>query len=256
MKISFELSKKFNMLKDLGYNLNNDSVFLDFGCGSGKMVQELCELGYNAYGIDIDTRCEREEGVDTEGMIAKGLIRLVSLDNYKLPFEDNSITFIFSHCVFEHVGNYSESLSEMSRILKPKGFCLHIFPSKYRPIEPHIYVPFSGVIQSYWWIYFWICLGVKNEWTDCPSKKHKTERFYNYIKNETNYLSKKELIHEFRMKFEDVRFCENIFNKNSPQKGKYLYSLSKIFPFIPFLYSTFHTRVVFTSLPINKNYYE
>lgn len=246
-QISFELSKKISIIKELGYDINRDSVLMDFGCGSGKMVQELCELGYKAYGID--TRLTIEEGVDTEGMIEKGIIRLIDLGNYKLPYEDNSIDFIFSHCVFEHVGNYAESISEMSRVLKPEGFCLHAFPSRYRPIEPHVYVPFSGIIPSYWWIYFWVSLGVKNEWQDCPTIESRSLRFYNYLKNETNYLTKKEIRHEFGMQFRDVKFCEDLYNKYSPRRGKYLYSLSKIFPFIPYLYSTFHTRLIFASMP-------
>jgi ubiquinone/menaquinone biosynthesis C-methylase UbiE len=137
----------------------------------------------------------------------------------------------------------------MSRVLKSEGFCLHIFPSKYKPIETHVFVPFSGTIQSYWWIYLWASFGIENEWKNL-SIKDRSHRFYNYLKNETNYLSKKELKHEFRMKFEDVRFCEKIFNKYSPHRGKYLYSLSKIFPFIPSIFSTFSTRVIFCSLSI------
>jgi len=245
--MSFELAKKFNIIKDLGFEINRDTVFMDFGCGSGKMVRELIDLGYTAYGIDV--RLTLEEGVDTMGMIDKGIIRLIDLENYKLPFEDNSVNFIFSHCVFEHVGNYSESVSEMSRVLKPDGFCLHAFPSRFRPIEPHIFVPFSAVIPAYWWIHLWVSLGVKNEWKDCTTIKSRSHRYYNYLKNETNYLSKKEIRHEFGMKFRDVKFCENLFNKYSPRRGKYLYSLSKIFPFIPNLFSTFHTRLVFARLP-------
>jgi ubiquinone/menaquinone biosynthesis C-methylase UbiE len=246
--ISYEHFKKIMIIKDLGHNLSPESVILDFGCGSGKMVKELCELGYNAFGCG--TRFNIEENVDTEALMSAGILRTIDLKNYRLPFEDNTFDFIYSHSVFEHVQNYSESLSEIVRVLKPEGFCLHIFPSRYRLMEQHVFVPFSSVIKSYWWLNLWISLGIrKNEWQDYKSVSEQTLRYYNYLKEETNYLSKSQLVNQFRMQFKDVIFCENLFNKYSPRRGKYLYTFSKIFPFIPSLYSTFHTRVIFTGLP-------
>jgi len=249
-QVSFELTKKINIIKDLGFDLDKDSVIMDFGCGSGKMVQELCGLGYKAYGIE--TRMTKEENVDTEGMVKKGIIRTIDFDNYVLPFEDNTFDFIYSHSVFEHVSNYEESISEIARVLKPGGFCLHCFPSKFRPVEPHIFVPFSSLIQSHWWIHVWVSLGIHNEWEDCQSADERADRYYNYIKQETNYLTRKELSESFKIKFKDVKFCEDLFNKYSPRRGKYLYQLAKIFPFVPVLFSTFHTRVIFTSSPLKN----
>jgi len=247
---SLELSIKMQIIKEFGYELNPKSVIMDFGCGSGKMVKELCELGYKAFGCG--TRFINEENVDLEAMMKQGIIRTIDLKHYKLPFDDSSFDFIFSHSVFEHVQNFPETISEIARILKPEGYCLHFFPSRLRPIEPHVYVPFSSTIQSRVWMRLWTILGVRNEWTETLKPKKAAEWFYNYLKAETNYLTKKQLLIQFEKQFKDVIFCEKLLLKYSPVRGKYLYSLSKILPFIPNIYSTFQTRAIFTRLP-DKN---
>ena len=249
-KPSFELNVKMQIIKDFGFELNPESVLMDFGCGSGKLVQELCELGYNAYGCG--TRFITQEKVDTESMMRKGIIRSIDLTNYHLPFEDNAFDFIFSHSVFEHVQNYPETISEIARVLKPTGYCLHFFASRYRTIEPHVFIPFSTVIQSYWWLYLWVLLGVHNEWKDYKTTKERSMAYFNYLKEETNYLTRKELLSQFGMKFKEVIFCENLLNKYSPKRGKYLYAVSRILPFTTCLYSMFKSRVVFTRSPIKR----
>ena len=248
---SFQLTLKLNIIKEFGYVLDSNSVILDFGCGSGKLVKEFCELGYQAFGCC--TRFSSEDAEHTENMINNGTVRIIDLDNYVLPFEDDTFDFIFSQSVFEHVKNYSESISEIARVLKPNGFCLHTFVSRYRPIEPHVYVPFSSVIQKTSWLNFWTFLGIRNEWSAELDARATSIKFYNYLKEETNYLSRKQIANEFGMHFEDVKFCENLLNKYSLVKGKFLYSLSKLFPFIPYIYSALYSRAVFTRYPKKKS---
>lgn len=245
-EFSNDLKTKLKIIKKFGFSLSSQSVFMDFGCGSGKMVKELCDLGYQAFGCG--TRYDNEEGIDTEAMIRQGTIRIVNLENYILPFEDNTFDFIFSNNVFEHVQNYQETISELARVLKPGGYCLHFFPSRWRPIESHIYVPFSSVIQSNWWLYFWVLLGIRNEWQDCNTIKERNIRFYNYLRQETNYLSRQQLTREFGMKFNEVIFCEKEFLQFS-RRGKYVFAMSRILPFVPYIYSTFRSRVILTRHP-------
>lgn len=247
---SFEHNIKINIIRELGHDLRPDSVIMDLGCGSGKLVQELRESGHQAYGCG--TRFITEKNVATEAMMNKGIIRAIDLENYRLPFEDNTFDFIFSHSVFEHVQNYEETISEIARVLKPDGFSLHFFASRYRLIEPHVFVPLSTVIQSYWWLHFWVLLGIKDECKDKQTVKDRSLRFYDYLREETNYLTKKQLRNFFAGQFKDVVFCENLVNKYSPHRGKYLFELSKVIPFIPNLYSAFHTRVIFTRSPLKK----
>lgn len=147
ISLTGELELKFKAARKHGLLINLDSYLLDFGCGSGKWVQELLNNGFQAFGCG--TRYENETSINTEAMISDGVIRILDLDNNILPFRDNTFDFIFSDNVFEHVKNYKETNAEIARILKPGGLCLHIFPSRWRPVESHVYVPFASVIQSY-----------------------------------------------------------------------------------------------------------
>ncbi|MGD0754901.1 MAG: class I SAM-dependent methyltransferase [Bacteroidales bacterium] len=237
------------IVKEYGFELNLQSVILDFGCGSGRYVQELREHGYQAFGCDINMKTE--ENVDTDSMIKNNIIRKIDLKNYILPFEDKTFDLIISDQVFEHVRNYSETIFEISRVLKPEGFCLHIFPSRYIPLEPHVFVPFSSIIQSYWWVHFWVLLGVRNEWQDCNTSKERSIKYYNYLKENTNYLSKKQLEKEFKVHFKNVFFCEKTFLKFS-KRGKYIFAVSKVFPYISSMYSTFYSRVIMNRFPIES----
>ena len=241
-KLSYKLSLTLKIAKEFGFELKPESLIMDFGCGNGKSVKEFYECGYQSFGCDI--KSDSEENVN----LNKVIIRTIDLNPYVLPFDDNTFDFIFSYQVFEHVQNYSETISELARVLKPNGFCLHLFPSRYRPIETHIYVPFSSIIKSYSWLYFWASLGIRNEYQDCMSVKERTIRNYNYLKDKTNYLSKNSLQKHFKEHFNDVIFCEKEFLRFS-QRGKYLYYLSRTLPFIPSLYSTFRGRVVLIRLP-------
>lgn len=246
-KLPIDLSIRMTLIKELGYNLNSDSVIMDFGCGSGRKVKNFRDLGYQAFGCG--TRFNSEDDIDTEAMMRDRIIRTIDLENYILPFEDNTFDFIFSESVFEHVKNYAESISELARVLKPDGICLHTFVSRYKLIEAHVKVPFASFIQSYWWLYFWAFLGGRNEWKDLDTVKGRATGYYNYLKKETNYLTRRQLKNQFSRKFDKVVFCENLFLKYSPGRRKYLYTMSKFMPFISHIFSAFSLRVIATQLP-------
>lgn len=123
--MSFPFFIKIKISNEFGYSLSHETVILDFGCGSGRMVKELRTSGYQAFGCS--TRFNAAEDVDTGSMMKEGILRTIDFSHYKLPFDDSSIDFIYSHSVFELVRNYSESIAEIARILKPDGYCLHFF---------------------------------------------------------------------------------------------------------------------------------
>ena len=66
----------------------------------------------------------------------------------KVPWPDSTFDFVFATQVFEHVSDQELAYSEVHRVLKPGGSFLNIFPSKWRPIEAHINIPFGGVLTS------------------------------------------------------------------------------------------------------------
>jgi SAM-dependent methyltransferase len=241
-----KLQLKLKIVREFDFYLDQESVILDFGCGSGATVQEFRENGYQSFGCDIKFKTDNK--VDLESMQKGGLIRLTDLTPYKLPFQDNTFDFIFSDDVFEHVRNYRETISELARILKPDGLCLHTFASRYRPVESHVYIPFSSVIRANWWLYLWVFLGIHDHKQNSESLKERVNRIYTYLKVNTNYLSKKELQYFFEESFEEVVFCERSFLKFSG-RGKYILWFSKLMPLMPSLYSTFRLRTVINRKP-------
>ncbi|HFD32219.1 MAG TPA: methyltransferase domain-containing protein, partial [Gammaproteobacteria bacterium] len=199
-----------------------------------------------AYGCDITFKSEAN--VDTDSMHEKKLIRLINMEPYSLPFADNTFDLIISNQVFEHVQNYSETIKELHRILKPEGSAIHIFPSRYSPIEPHVYVPFSSIVNSYPWLLLWAFFGVRNGSQSGLSAKEVAINNRNYLRDNTNYLSKRKINQYFKSYFESVEYCESLFLKYSP-RGLHIYNLSKLLPFLPALYGHFRMRVLITRLP-------
>jgi len=131
------MQTQIGIVRDLGYKLDHKSVILDLGCGNGNLVNEYRKNGYQAYGCDF----EFNNDPNVTYLQESGIIRKINSTIYRLPFDDNSIDFLTSEQVFEHVMDYSTTLSEIKRVLKPNGFSLHFFPSRYKIIESHVYVP-------------------------------------------------------------------------------------------------------------------
>lgn len=99
---------------------------LDYGCGAGRVVALLREAGINAFGCDVFY-----EGGDYSDVIfpaAKPYV--LRMEGERIPFEDASFDVVLSNQVFEHVPNLDAALSEISRVLKPGGVALNLFPDR------------------------------------------------------------------------------------------------------------------------------
>lgn len=99
--------------------IKKNTAILDYGCGYGRSLLELKQLGYeNLSGVDL-----------SEEMIVRGLkkspdMNLQKIDGEKLPFEDNlfdcCILFAVLTCVVTNEGQ-KEIIREIQRVLKPGG---------------------------------------------------------------------------------------------------------------------------------------
>lgn len=107
------LGKKSKALVELS-DKDLDGVLILNTCSSGSIHNALKRFpGYicSEYFRDVPNG-EFYEGI-------------MSVELSKIPFPDNSLDLIISEDVFEHVENYECALSEIYRVLKPKGE--HIF---------------------------------------------------------------------------------------------------------------------------------
>lgn len=241
------IDTEIGILRDKTYPLRPETVIVDLGCGNGDLVQEFRKRGYQVFGCDFVFK----EGPHVFTLASQNIIRLIDSQPYRLPFDDGTVDVVVSDQVFEHVQDYSTTLAEIKRILKPDGVSLHIFPSRYTPIEPHVFVPFATIFQNYWWLFFWACVGIRNGSQRGLSARETAERNADYLSNRTNYLTKAKIREHFQQFFSGVSFCEGSFLKLS-RRARLLHALSPLFPFLPALYSALRMRIIFCRNGLNN----
>lgn len=120
---------------------------LDLGCGSGEATAALQQRGAEqVIGVDISL---------IELMLAKKLLQergqpayLVAGAAEALPFADDSLDFIYSPDVIEHVSDQQLYLQEARRTLRPDGQFLLNSPNRFSVVcpEPHNGVWLFGFI--------------------------------------------------------------------------------------------------------------
>lgn len=136
--------------------LNNKSIALDIGCGSGGML------------ITLSSQCKFVIGVDIsmESLIfAKKLLEenncnnvlLYCVESEFLPFLEESFDIITASNVLEHVSDQNKTLRNIYTVQKKGGFFLGDIPNRFSLMpEPHVNVRFVGFLprklaHSYVW---------------------------------------------------------------------------------------------------------
>lgn len=108
------------------------SIILDFGCGDG--AEALCLKkafpSSKIIGVDVSQKCI---SIATSKNLKD--CSFMVYDGGKLPFEDNSIDFVFSACVFHHIekGQHLNLIKELYRVLKYKS---KLIVFEHNPINP------------------------------------------------------------------------------------------------------------------------
>jgi len=131
MKIIFRQTPLYKFLNYCNRSELDKSV-LDCGAGGNCPPLALfCEYGYKTYGIEYsDSQIELAQAFsnehDLELNISKGDIR-------KLPFENESISFIYSFNTIFHMKkeDITKAVEEIKRVLRPGGVCFINFLSIY-----------------------------------------------------------------------------------------------------------------------------
>ncbi|MFT6204247.1 MAG: ubiquinone/menaquinone biosynthesis C-methylase UbiE [Spirosomataceae bacterium] len=102
--------------------LKPDDNVLDFGCGTGTLLQFLKEKhpATECTGVDNDPRMMK---VAKEKLSRVSKVQLVEYAGHSLPFIDNSFNAVVSTWVFHHLTNEqkAQAFTEIYRVLKPNG---------------------------------------------------------------------------------------------------------------------------------------
>lgn len=207
------------MLAGMGFYLNGKSRILDFGCGTGGLVYEYRDAGFDAYGFDLvpTVQLRRSEDAAFFRFSPEGAPRedvadyRVDRGSYTIPFEDASFDFVFSTSVFEHVKDHDAALAEIARVLKPGGVAIHTFPPRYCLIEPHTYVPLAGRIQCYPWFLLWALFGIRNEHQRDLGPFERARRNATYARIGVNYLTTRQILAVSSRHFRVARFVPHLW---------------------------------------------
>lgn len=130
---------------------------LDVGCGDGRLLDILCDLGLECHGIEVD-----DSAVQVPTFYERTLRNLTGVhpdvdwgDRLHLastgrpwPFADESFDVVVSNQVCEHVKDVRFLLAECGRVLKPGGFSVHVFPLRSHTIEVHTGMPLGHRILN------------------------------------------------------------------------------------------------------------
>lgn len=115
------------------------SPSLDLGCGDGKITNYLFGKVFD-YGLDID-----EVGDVKIARKNKIYKKILIEDATKISLKDNSLNFIFSNSVIEHIPDIDKVLGEVSRTMKKNGYFLMSVPTD--NFKKNLF--FSNPIYSY-----------------------------------------------------------------------------------------------------------
>ncbi len=226
------------MLSDEGVKLTKDMAVLEVGCGKGNLLFEMNEKGYNVKGTDLVSY-----GYEVREDIKNKFLPIIE-DPYEIPFPDNSFDFVFSNQVVEHVQDLDVFFKQSSRVLKKGGCSIHVFPSKYRIIEPHINVPFGGVFTSERYYKIWANLGFRYVGQSGTAAEVALENF-GLIDKRTNYKTRAQMQVFLKKHFNHYKYIEHSFlRRGFGRASNYLSGISNVIPAISTIYGILHTNVV------------
>jgi SAM-dependent methyltransferase len=172
---------------------------LDVGCGDGRIVFRLRELGFEAYGFDIhDYVAYRSEADRQWFRFAQSTSDdtsafTVDADQYAIPFEDDFFDVVHSTSVLEHVLDVRPVFRECARVLSPDGIAVHFYPGKWQLMEPHLYVPLASFVQWKAWLRLWIALGARNEFQAGRTAAQVADAYRTYAMTGLRYRTTDEL---------------------------------------------------------------
>ncbi|OPX84853.1 MAG: Phthiotriol/phenolphthiotriol dimycocerosates methyltransferase [Pelotomaculum sp. PtaB.Bin104] len=117
-----------------------DKNVLEIGFGMGTDHLSMARKGAIMHGIDLTTRNLEvtKKRLELYGFNSK----LITGDAEHMPFEDNSMDFIYSFGVIHHSPDTEKIISEIYRVLKPGGKCW-------------ITVYHKNSVFFWWTVYLW-----------------------------------------------------------------------------------------------------
>ncbi|HEY92586.1 MAG TPA: class I SAM-dependent methyltransferase [Dehalococcoidia bacterium] len=105
------------------FQISQNAILLDAGCGVGISTQEMAKRGFHVIGLDFsDAMIKKAQSVCEAKLWRK--IQFMQGDVERLPFADHSFEVVVCLGVITYLRSESTTLSEISRVLKPGGMLI------------------------------------------------------------------------------------------------------------------------------------
>jgi ubiquinone/menaquinone biosynthesis C-methylase UbiE len=104
-------------------NVETGASVLDLGCGAGEFSAALAEAGARPIAVDVAREALRRARERVPGLDAR-----LWATGTPMPVDDASVHAVWAGEVIEHVADVAPWLSELRRVLKPRGTLLLTTP--------------------------------------------------------------------------------------------------------------------------------
>lgn len=110
-------------------NIQQGDKILELGCGAGYAMKLILETGLveEIVGLDISPTIIRSARIRNKKAINEKRAELVQANLNKLPFHNENFNTVFSIQTIYFWTDIAATLSEILRVLKPKGFVILTF---------------------------------------------------------------------------------------------------------------------------------
>ena len=119
-----DVYEREKVINTVGKIVDNNKLIVEFGASAGYMIDELKSSFPNNRFIATDLM---NEGL-LQSFKRNPDIMHIRCDFTDAPFEDETIDFIYSLNVLEHIEDDKKAISECFRVLKTGGHCLFVVP--------------------------------------------------------------------------------------------------------------------------------
>jgi SAM-dependent methyltransferase len=194
---------------------------LDYGCGAGQLVTTVLSRGHDAYG------CDRYETVWSGWAdVAAPNKRIARMNGGGvIPFCDGDFDIVVANQVFEHIDDFTKPLSEVHRVLKPRGIFINCFPTSELWWEGHIKAPlahkfFAPPKRWHYYLLTMYRLGLGKDRQGRTAKEWAS--LYAYLPEVCFYRSFNQVLREFEGHFKLVATVEADWIKHRLAKSRSL----------------------------------